>query len=68
MSRIRIMNYKSFPHANISARIATETHITKLKGKVKSSEKKRKDLMQPSDALASIFGVCPKPTFSRVKE
>jgi hypothetical protein len=65
------MSYKSLaslPHANISARIATETHITKRVGKNKSSEKKRKDSMQPSDELASLFGVCPKPTFSRIKE
>ena len=65
------MSYKSlasFPHANISARIATETHVTKLKGKIKSAEKKRKESMQPSDELASLFGICPKPTFSRVKE
>jgi hypothetical protein len=62
------MSYKSFPHANLSARIATETHVTKKVGKNKSSEKKRKDSMQPSDELASLFGICPKPTFSRVKE
>jgi hypothetical protein len=65
------MSYKSlasFPHANIAARIATETHVTKLKGKNKSAEKKRKDSMQPCDELASIFGVCTKPSFSRIKE
>ena len=62
------MSYKSFPHANISARIATETHTTKNKCKNKSAEKKRKDSMQPSDELASIFGVCAKPSFSRIKE
>lgn len=62
------MSYKSFPHASISARIATETHVTKKIGKIKSAEKKRKDSMQPSDELASLFGVCTKPTFSRVKE
>jgi hypothetical protein len=62
------MSYKSFPHANLSARIATETHITKRVGKNKSAEKKRKDSMQPPDELASIFGVPKKPTFSRVKE
>ncbi len=62
------MSYKSFPHANISSRIATETQITKKVGKNKSAEKKRKDSMQPSDELASIFGVCKKPSFSRIKE
>ena len=65
------MSYKSLaslPHANIAARIAAETHITKLKGKNKSAEKKRKDSMQPSDELAAIFGVPPKPSFSRIKE
>lgn len=62
------MSYKSFPHANNSSRIATETHITKKVGKNKSAEKKRKDSMQPSDELASIFGVCTKPSFSRIKE
>jgi hypothetical protein len=62
------MSYKSFPHANLSSRIATETHITKPKGKNKSAEKKRKDSMQPSDELAAIFGVPPKPSFSRIKE
>lgn len=64
------MSYKSFaslPHANISARIAAETHITKPKGKVKSAEKKRKDSMQPSDELAAIFGIGKKPTISRSK-
>ena len=62
------MSYKSFPHANLSSRIATETHVTKLKGKKKSAEKKRKDSMQPCDELAAIFGVPKKPTFSRIKE
>jgi hypothetical protein len=64
------MTYKSFaslPHANISARIATETHITKLKGKNKSAEKKRKDSMQPCDELAAIFGIGKKPSISRSK-
>jgi hypothetical protein len=65
------MTYKSLaslPQANIAARIAAETHITKREGKKKSAEKKRKDSMQPCDELASIFGVCTKPSFSRVKE
>jgi hypothetical protein len=62
------MSYRSFPHENLAARIAAETHITKRVGKNKSSEKKRKDSMQPSDELASLFGVPKKPTFSRVKE
>ena len=61
-------SYKSLSHANIAARIATETHITKNIGKIKSAEKKRKDSMQPCDELASLFGVPKKPTFSRIKE
>lgn len=44
----------------------TENHKNK-RNRV-SPEKKAKDSMQPCDELAAIFGVCPKPSFSRVKE
>lgn len=63
--------YRSFAHANISARETVESFQKKNKysnRSPKSTAQKTKDSMQPSDELAAIFGVCPKPSFSRVKE
>jgi len=63
------MNYKTYPHQNIAARIATTSSIPKNKtGKDKvSAKQKAKDSMQPCDELAAVFGVCKKPSISRSK-